>query len=244
MTETPDLTLYHLMHRGMRADTARLAAAVKRITEADRTTRVPVLRRWYAGFMHEFEDHHSAEDDIFFPALADRVPVFADQIARLDAEHHRLETALTAVGEALVQLGDREVAWRSVYADAVDALAGADNELTLHLDFEDADVLPLFVRHMSVLEYEDLGERALKNAKLNHLVFGVPWVVSQATDEERAGLLAKAEMPMKMLWYATRGRYARLSRKALGEGVALSATGDDRTRQDQSDRHQLPGAAA
>jgi hypothetical protein len=96
---------------------------------------------------------------------------------------------------------------------------------------------------MSVLEYDELGERALKNAKLNHLVFGVPWVVSQSTDEERAGLLAKAGIPMKMLWYATRGRYARLARKALGEAAALRATGDDRTRQDLSDRHQLPGAA-
>jgi hypothetical protein len=220
MTETPDLTLYKLIHRGMRADTARMAAAVTRMTEADRATRVPALRRWYHGFLGEFEMHHTVEDEIFFPALADRVPVFADQIDRLEAEHHRLEAALDAVGEALGKLADPNVAWGSVRSDAVDALAGADNELTMHLDFEDADVLPLFVRHMSVLEYEDLGERAEKRTGLSHLTFSVPWVVSQTTPEEKAGLLAAAALPMKVLWYATRGRYDRLATRALGGAVA------------------------
>lgn len=174
MTEHPDLTLYRLIHRGMRADTARLAAVVAGLTEAERHRRMPALTRWYAGFLQEFELHHSAEDDIFFPALAERLPVFADQLARLDAEHHSLEAALLAVRDALGQLADLNVAWRSVREDAVDALRAADSELTLHLDNEDADVLPLFVSHMSKLEYDEIGERALKRATPKHLLFALP----------------------------------------------------------------------
>ena len=94
MTEQPDLTLYKLIHKGMRGDTARLAAAVAGLTEADRSARMPAIVRWYEGFFRDFELHHAAEDDIFFPALAERLPVFADRMARLDAEHHVLLSAL------------------------------------------------------------------------------------------------------------------------------------------------------
>lgn len=221
MTEHPDLTLYRLIHRGMRADTARLAAVVAGLTEAERHRRMPALTRWYAGFLQEFELHHSAEDDIFFPALAERVPVFADQLARLDAEHHTLEAALLAVRDALGQLADPNVAWRSVREDAVDALRVADNELTLHLDNEDADVLPLFVSHMSKLEYDEIGERALKRATPKHLLFALPWVMRQATGEESGKILAEAPLPLKVMWYVSRGRHARLTRRALGETVDL-----------------------
>ncbi len=223
MTDHPDLTMYRLIHRGMRADTARLTAVVTGLSEADRLRRMPAVTRWYEGFLQEFELHHSAEDEIFFPALAERVPVFADQLARLDAEHHALEAALLAVGEALGQLADADVAWQSVRADAVDALRVAETELTLHLDNEDADVLPLFVRHMSLIEYEEIGERALKRVAPKHLLFSVPWVMRQATEEESRKIRAGAPLPLKILWYASRGRHARLTRRALGEAAELVA---------------------
>ena len=220
MTEQPDLTIYKLIHRGMRADTARLATAVSTVTEADRTSRIPAMVRWYDGFLHDFELHHAAEDDIFFPALAERVPVFAERLDRIDAEHHSLLAALEAVREALGAMADPAVAFRSVRGDAVDALWVAQDEVTSHLDHEDADVLPLFVRHMSKIEYEEIGERALKRAPSKSLLFSVPWVMSQADDEERIRIYREAELPMKILWRATRGRYDRLARKALGGQLA------------------------
>ena len=221
MTEQPDLTLYKLIHKGMRGDTARLAAAVRSLTETDRSARMPAMVRWYQGFFHDFELHHAAEDDLFFPALAERVPRFADRLDRLDAEHHVLVSALETVRDALDALADPEVDWRSVRDDAVDAIATADDELTTHIDHEDADVLPLFVRHMSRIEYDEIGERALKAASPKALLFSVPWVMSQAEGDERIRLFKEAELPMKVIWYATRGRYARLAEKAFGAGVKI-----------------------
>jgi hypothetical protein len=70
MTEQPDLTLYKLIHKGMQADTARLAAcsptplaASPRPTAPD---ELPALVRWYDGFFHDFELHHAAKDELFF----------------------------------------------------------------------------------------------------------------------------------------------------------------------------------
>lgn len=224
MTEHPDLTVYRLIHRGMRADTARLATAVAGLDESDRR-RMPAVTRWYGGFLQEFELHHSAEDELFFPALAERLPEFADQMARLDAEHHTLEAALLAVGEALGQLADPNVSWRSVKGDAVDAPRVADRELTLHLDNEDANVLPLFVEHMSAIDYEEIGDRALKRTTPKHVLFAVPWLMRQADEDEGRKLRAGAPLPIKIIWYATRGRHARLTRRALGDAVdvAMSA---------------------
>lgn len=217
MSENPDLTLYRLIHRGMRADTARLASAVGSLTEAERSRRVPHIERWYQGFLTEFQGHHTVEDDIFFPALAERLPEFADRMGRLDAEHHTLEAALLGVDEAVKALGDPGVAWRDVHADATDALVVADRELTLHLDHEDADVLPLFVAHMSKVDYDELGERAQKSQGFANMAFTLPWLMSQTTAEEEAKIRAEAPLPLKLLWYATRRRYARLTDRALGQ---------------------------
>lgn len=156
MAEHPDLTLYKIIHRGMRADTARLAATVAGMSETERATRGPKVVKWYAGFFHDFELHHAAEDELFFPALAERVPEFGDRISRLDTEHQRLEDALVTVGEAVRELADPEIGWSSVHGDALDALRSADSELTLHLDHEDDHVLPLFVSHMSRLDYDEI----------------------------------------------------------------------------------------
>ena len=220
MAEHPDLTMYKIIHRGMRADTGRLAAAVAALSEADRTRRMPRLVEWYAGFFHDFELHHSAEDELFFPALAERLPEFADRMVRLDAEHHTLEAALVTVGEAVRQLADPEVGWSSVYGDALDALRTADAELTFHLDHEDEDVLPLFVAHMSKIDYDEIAERAVKRQPLSQVTFAVPWIMSNATDAERRQILGEAPLPLKMVWYLYRGRYARLTKKALGDAVA------------------------
>jgi hypothetical protein len=91
----------------------------------------------------------------------------------------------------------------------------------IDLDHEDADVLPLFVRHMSKLEYDEIGERALKRSRPKDLLFSVPWIISQAQGEERNRVYREAALTMKILWLATRGRYARLAARALGTEVKI-----------------------
>ena len=44
--------------------------------------------------------------------------------------------------------------------------------------------------------------------------------MSQA-GEERARIYREAALPMKIIWYATRGRYAHLATNALGNGVKI-----------------------
>ena len=53
--QLPDLTTYHVLHRGMRIDSGRLTVAVAGLGEAERSTRGPALARWYAGYYGELQ---------------------------------------------------------------------------------------------------------------------------------------------------------------------------------------------
>jgi hypothetical protein len=201
-----------------------------------------VLSRWYTGFLGEFRHHHMVEDDIFFPALAERVDGFGEQVVRLTEEHVRLSGALATVETAMHGLADLDRRWASAHRDAVGALAAASTELDSHLDFEDTDVLPLFVEHMSTIEFDEIEKRASKSLPRSQVAFSVPWLVSQATDDERRHLMKGAPLVLKVLWYGTRRRYARLADAAFGDDPHERGRERHRTDQDERARFSRRGA--
>ena len=85
----PDLTAFTVAHRALRTDGARLAAATAGLGAGD-TARAQALRRWYRGFEAELTGHHTMEDRLWFPLLAERVPTFAQHTDRIDREHHQV----------------------------------------------------------------------------------------------------------------------------------------------------------
>lgn len=81
-------------------------------------------------------NHHTGEDMAIFPFLAERFPEAADTIQRLRDEHGRVAELTAALKAAL---DDREADSASVLAE-VERLAA---ELERHLDYEEAQILPL-----------------------------------------------------------------------------------------------------
>jgi hemerythrin-like domain-containing protein len=175
---TPDLTTYRLIHRAIRQSTARLTAAVGTLSEQDRHDRGRRLARWYAGFEGELRLHHTVEDDFFFPALFERVPSLRAYLARIDDEHHELDELIVTTRAAVGAFTDPSVS----FADAVTGAAGAAAELEAlmdrHLDFEDAEILPLFTRHMDAADYHEIEGR-LATPMLDQLKFTVPWMMAR-----------------------------------------------------------------
>jgi hypothetical protein len=214
VAEHPDLFAYHLLHRAMRTDMARVQRTVAALTEVRGADRAHALSRWYAGFLGEFRHHHTVEDEIFFPALAARVDTFAAAEARLDAEHRRLEIVLDAVASTLHDLST-SAEWGEAHRQAVAAAGAATAELDAHLDYEDTDVLPLFVDHMPVADYTELEDRATKRLPRSQIKFSVPWMLSQTSEDERRRLLRDAPVFLRLMWYVTRGRYRRIERRAF-----------------------------
>jgi hemerythrin-like domain-containing protein len=215
MPTQPDLTTFTVLHRLMRVDSRRLAAEIDQIDELRREEQVPPLARWYAGFQDELHDHHVIEDDIFNPALVERLPSARSLVERIDADHRHLGDLIDRVTVALERLADPHVAFRAAHAEAVMVTDGLAALLESHLAFEDGDVVPLFGEHFSGEEYDALEKRARKLPSPRRLMFTLPWVMHGATDEERRELLGSAPLPFKVLWYAVRGRYRRLEAAAF-----------------------------
>lgn len=215
---TVDLTSYLLIHRAFRDGARRVADTVALITGRDvpgpDPAQLRALHRWYTGMHHELDLHHRVEDDLFFPALADRVPVFAEHEGRLHAEHELIVTAMERTARGLQHLAtDRADADRQ--RDAVAATEELASLLESHLAYEDADILPLFVRHLTKSEYEAIETAAQKQGSLKDMAFTVPFIVATTSGDERTILFDSAPTVLKGLWYLTRGRHARLTAKAF-----------------------------
>lgn len=223
MTDIPDLTSYYMIHDAMRRASSQLAGALAGLPsdstrfDADRLDAL----RWYThGFVRELHDHHRTEDEVFFPALAARVPTFADHGPGLGADHGRLDVVMNTLTSAVSRLADgRE--WHTSLALAVDASAQLARLLDDHLATEDDDVLPLFVRHFDAAEYHALDRRAIERIGLRQLLFTVPWAVTTAEPAAASHRLATAPAVVRGIWRLTRNRHVRLASLALGTDISV-----------------------
>ena len=213
---TVDLTAYRLVHRALTDGAARLAASVADSRPGVDRERLVALRRWYSGYERELDLHHRLEDDRFFPALAARVPTMVEHEPRLVAEHELIVTAMRRTGRALAAVVRPGGATVAAHREAVEATAELSARMDSHIGYEDADILPLFVRHMDAEEYEAIEEAAKRDGSLRTMAFTIPFIMEAADDEERAALLDDAPAVLRWLWVATRGRYRRLAQTAFG----------------------------
>jgi hypothetical protein len=214
VTDTPDLSTYYLIHRALRASGDRLAGAVAGLDEGDRR-RARTLQWWFDGFAGELHDHHTIEDEIFFPALAAKVPTYAAYEAGLAEDHAHLDRVMNSLRLAIRGLaGNGTWAWH--HRAAVEHSAELARFLHEHLGTEDDEVLPLFERHFTAGEYGEIDEQAIKRISPRQLLFTVPWIVGSGTPEEGRKMLAGTPKVMTLIWMATRRRYARRAALALG----------------------------
>jgi hemerythrin-like domain-containing protein len=216
--DTPDLTIYRGVHTALRDAASRLAETARGLDPTD-DKRSAALARYWKGLVGEITEHHTLEDDFFFPALLEKVPAVASTLAVAAREHHELDAILAEGGAAVAALPvGRDEAARARFAAAMRAL---DDHVTDHLDLEDADLLPMFERHFTVAEYEALEQAALKAQRIGAQVFfTVPFVLDASPAEVRAHMLDTAPAMFRVLYVLSRRHFARLERTALGVPTA------------------------
>ena len=89
--------------------------------------------------------------------------------------------------------------------------------LDVHLAFEDAEIIPLFEQHFTGAEYQALDDAAMEILGVSkQALFTVPFVLSEASPEEFEAAWDGAPLPFKAIYLATRGRYRRLTERAVG----------------------------
>ena len=207
--DRPDLDLYLLAHRSMVECSAALAQAVAEVAAepSPPARRIAALRRWYEGFADEILVHHHIEDVLMFPALAERISTYGEYGDHLAADHADLDVVIEGLRAALAQ-GDFPEAQR--YADEL------RDHLDEHLGFENAEIVPLFVRHFTPDELGAINEEAVKMTPGKQMLFTCPWLVSMLTPQERDHVFAEVPKALEVVWWLTRRRYRRLASRALG----------------------------
>jgi hemerythrin-like domain-containing protein len=218
MSSTPasdnaDLTGYHLVHTALRGGIARLVAATGPDAPASSDMRRnKAIARYWKGYAGEIRVHHHTEDEFIFPALTARVSDMAPKTDRTGQDHVELDRMLEEGDAAMLR-----VAAGSDPRDAGSIMAAIGEHLDEHLTFEDVEILPVIEVSFTDAEYKELDDQAIKEVGIGkQAAFTVPFALAATTPAEFRVMWGKAPMPLKVLWYLTRGSHARMVRRAFG----------------------------
>lgn len=204
-----------VVHRVFRRESRLLPELVRAVRPGD-LARAELLAGLYREYEQGLHTHHTSEDTMLWPKLLARVDLDAEQVLRMEQQHQVVADGMAAVTPLLA-------AWeRTASAESRDALAAALDrhraDLLVHLDEEEQSVLPLVAEHITVAEWNALGEEARSHTPKDKLLFVLGALLEEATPEERARFMAHLPLPARVLWHTIgRRAYAKRMRNVRGQ---------------------------
>ena len=203
-TGDADLTIMIAAHDAFRRDLTRLARTASAANLSDPARHQSIAAGWDL-FKRQLHMHHTAEDEIIWPALRPRLAHSAAALSVLDAmeaEHELIDPLLAAV--------DTEFAGGDRLADVIDALTST---LTGHLAHEERDGLPLIGVALTAAEWRGAGR---KIARANGIAAGsemFAWILDGTDREHTAATLGQLPPPLRLLYRALwKPRFEKTSR--------------------------------
>lgn len=156
LTDTGDMQIPHSIFRG---EFRRAPGMVRNVPDGD-AHRAGVVAGHLQFMLEGLTDHHTAEDELLWPRLQERVHGEVEHIIGVMESQH------AQIHEMSETLASQVESWA---ADASstrrDAVAGTcDSAISLleeHLGAEEREILPLAARAISQSEWDEIGERAM-----------------------------------------------------------------------------------
>jgi hypothetical protein len=234
-TGDADLTIMLAAHDAFRRDLTRLARVAAAADLSDPARRQPVAAGWEL-FKRELHMHHTAEDELIWPALRQRLAHSQHALSVLDAmeeEHGRIDPLLAAVDAGFAAAGrggadenlgggaDRGTAgagrgadddWPGVdrLADVIDVLAST---LTGHLAHEERDGLPLIGVALTAGEWRKVGFRIARQNGMSAGSEMFAWMLDGADHSGAAATLGQLPPPVRLLYRTVwKPRFAKTPR--------------------------------
>jgi hemerythrin-like domain-containing protein len=189
----------------------RLAPGVVRGVSAGDVARARVVARHLDYIARCLHDHHTAEDELAWPLLLQRVPdELAPMVRLMETQHQRVDGLLAEISRLRPRwAATADPADRDRIADLLDALYG---NLAEHLDAEEQRLLPIAARAMTRDEWEALGRRARKNNRPSESLVTLGMIRHEGDPVVVARMISGAPAPVRWLlpWLAGRAfrRYA------------------------------------
>jgi hemerythrin-like domain-containing protein len=211
-TGDADLTVMLAAHEALRRDLTGLARAAAGAARSGPAQSEAVLRGW-AVFQRQLHIHHTAEDELVWPALRERLAASDGAQSVLDAmeaEHQQIDPLLAAVSQAMDGARPDGVAQNDGrLADTVDVLTMA---LHGHLAHEERDALPLIGTTLTAAEWRAVGRRiGVRNLRRAPEMFA--WMLDGATPGQTAAATGQLPPPARVLYRTVwRPRFVRHSR--------------------------------
>jgi iron-sulfur cluster repair protein YtfE (RIC family) len=205
-TGDADLTIMLAAHDAFRRDLVRLARAASFADLPDPGRRQTVKAGWDM-FKMQLHMHHTAEDEIIWPVMRERLAHSASALSVLDSmeeEHKLIDPLLAAVDHAFDHPEDGRT------RDVTDALTSS---LSTHLAHEERDALPLIGVAFTAGEWRGVG---LKTVRKYGLAAGgrmFAWMTDGTDPEKAAATIRTLPPPVRLIHRAIwKPRYARTPR--------------------------------
>ena len=201
-----DTRQMNTVHTLFRREFRLAGGGVRRVAEGD-GRRARVVADHVELLTRTLHHHHTAEDDLIWPRLLERVPEELAPIVRLmEAPHGRVDAIITEIDE----VGPRWAATggavdRDRLADLLDQLYV---HLSEHLDAEEERVLPIIARTITAGEWHEVGERARTSNRRDQMSLVLGMLQYEGDPEAIALMLAAAPPPVRWI-------VPKLSRRAF-----------------------------
>ena len=209
-----DLTIMVAAHNAFRSDLVNLARTVREPGRRSPDGQRSVAAGWEL-FKRQLHLHHTAEDDLIWPALRERLGHSANALSVLDdmqAEHELIDPLLKAVDDefaAATGLVDGQPRSDGL-ADAVDALV---TTLISHLTHEENDGLPLIGVALTAAEWRAVGFKIARRNGLSASGEMFSWLLSSAAPGETRTIIRQLPPPARVVYKAVwKPRFAKTSR--------------------------------
>jgi hemerythrin-like domain-containing protein len=185
------------VHTFFRREIRLAGGVVRRVPDGD-VQRAGVVADHLDLVARTLHEHHTAEDELLWPKLLERVPTELAPIVRLmEAQHEQVDALLGEIAEVRpCWAATADPAIRDRLADAFDQLYV---HLAEHLDAEEERLLPIAARAVTRAEWEEMGVRARQDQRRSEgpLVLGM--IAYEGDPAVVAAMLAEAPAPVRWL---------------------------------------------
>jgi hemerythrin-like domain-containing protein len=215
VVERPNIQEMYVVHRVFRRELTLLPELIRGVHEGD-TKRARLVGAHLRLILDGLHMHHTGEDEVLWPRLLDRAAPSAVLVRTMQAQHEQVDVHLDRLDPLLrTWMSTAAVLRGEQVARVTDELRSS---LLEHLDLEEREILPLVFQHITVAEWNSLGEhgRSTIPARLMPVLFGS--VLEDADPREQKMMLAPLPPPVRLLLRTWGARhYSRYIRQVRGE---------------------------
>ncbi|GAA0401272.1 hypothetical protein Acor_38710 [Acrocarpospora corrugata] len=189
-----------IIHRVFRRESRLLPEVVGRVAPGD-VARARVVADYYRTYADGLHHHHTNEDNLLWPKLLARVDLEAELVLRMEAQHEVVADTMERIAALMPEF--ERTASPHLRDQIIAELGKHRDALVEHLAEEEERILPLVSEHITVAEWNALGEQAFRemaNDSATKKMISLGSILEEITPEEYAHFMADKPAIVKVIW--------------------------------------------